>query len=180
MINFESIKAKLLNSKAIVIFGVVGIALIFFSGYINNDKSEETSKITDSNAFLQEYIAGVKSEVKEMVMGITGEKEPYVMVTAESDVRHIYAQESKRSEKDGSDSSQYDSEESYVIVKNSGGTQEPVTVTQIQPEIKGVVIVSEYARDSVKKEQIIEAVRTSLDLSSSKVYVAQKYKQKQQ
>ncbi len=44
-------------------------------------------------------------------------------------------------------------------------------VTEIQPKIKGVVIVSRYAGDPEIREKLTEAVKTALDISSARICV---------
>lgn len=167
----STIKEKLTGkTKVFLVLGCAGVLLIFLSGFF---KTEEKKTPAPESFSLDTYITDTEQSLKTIISSITGEKSPVVMVTAESSVRQVYATESKST---GS-GERAGTEESYVLVKGSGGIQDPVKVTEIQPVIKGVVVVSAYADNFTVKEKIIDAVRTALDLSSSKVCVVSAQKQ---
>ena len=64
-----------------------------------------------------------------------------------------------------------DTEKTYIIVKSADGSQKPLVVMQIKPEIQGIVIVSRYGNDISVREKITQAVKTALNLSSTQVCV---------
>ncbi len=169
----EKLKGK---TGPILVLGLLGILLIYFSGFFSTESTEPVKKDTFS---LDVYIESTELKIQNIVSSITGEKSPQVMVTAKSALRQVYAVENNTSEKNDAENTQSESEEKYVIIKNSKGEQQPVTVTEIQPEIKGVVVVSKYGSDFYVKEQIINAVRTALDLPTSKVCVVSSINLKQ-
>lgn len=158
------------RTKIILILGFAGILLIFLSGYL---KEEDAPSVQEDSFSLESYISGTQHSLEKIVSSITGEENPVVMITAESSVRQVYATEKKSS---GGEELK-ESEENYVLVKGTGGTQNPVKIMEVQPEIKGVVVVSKYADNFTVKEKIIDAVRTALDLSSSQVCVVSSQKQ---
>lgn len=151
--------------KIAVAVGMIGIILIFISDLIP-EKSEEKCNISETGA--QYFIEAASEEMKKVVSSITGEANPTVYITADSGISSVYATEIR------SDDSER--EEKVIIIKNSAGDQTGLLVRQIQPEVKGVVVVSSGAGDPVLKEKIISAVMTAFDIPSSKVCVVSKYK----
>ncbi len=58
-----------------------------------------------------------------------------------------------------------------VLVRSPQGYEEPVLITEIFPEIKGVVVVAQGAEDPRIKERITWAVQTALRVSPHKITV---------
>ena len=115
-----------------------------------------------------------------MVSAITKEEMPHVTVTLRTTGETVYATENRTSERNSQEYadtelnkilSDGDSESTYIIVKNANGSQQPLIVTQIKPEIQGVVIVSRYGSNAAVCEKITLAVKTALNLSSTQVCV---------
>jgi len=57
------------------------------------------------------------------------------------------------------------------MVNQQGGSSQPIVVKEINPEIKGVIVVAEGARNSKVKLKISEAVQTVLDVPAYRVTV---------
>lgn len=174
--NSENLK-KIFSGKntmrIIFIAGMCGILLIFVSGYFTpKSTTKEDSSAKTSDTAIDEYISSVTEQLKSIVMSITGEAEPQIMITAETSIKKIYAREEKQS----TTGDQSDSENTFVVVKDSSGNQQGVIITEEQPVIKGVVVVSISASDPVTKEKILNAVMTAFNLPSNKVCVVSKYK----
>ncbi|MEG1426233.1 MAG: hypothetical protein RSC76_00950, partial [Oscillospiraceae bacterium] len=151
------------SMKVILIIGFVGVACIVGSEYIHFNPAplKATTTVDDYEMKLETQIAGV-------ISAITGESSPEIMITLESTPRYVYATENKKKNKEmGDGGGETNSEETYIIVKKSDGTQEALLVTEIHPEINGIVIVSKYAGNAVIRENMINAVRTVLNLSSN-------------
>jgi stage III sporulation protein AG len=58
-----------------------------------------------------------------------------------------------------------------VITRSTQGSEEPVLITEIFPEIKGVVVVAQGAQDPRIKESITRAIQTALRLKAHKITV---------
>ena len=162
----EKIKSFLSSGKGIklaVLLGVAGIIIIFVSSLV----PEKKTSVSENNSDIQSFVSSAAMEIENVVSSITGEKSPVVYITAESDVSKIYAVEKSADEKS--------TEEKVVIIKNSDGDQTGLLLNQIQPEIKGVVVVSSGADDPIIREKIITAVKTAFDIPSNKVCVVSKY-----
>lgn len=167
--------------KILLVLGICGIALIYFSTWGGSEKKisapeKEQEEFTFSAA---EYEQQLEGKLKGIISAITGENGPEVMVTLENTGRLVYAADEKKNsegtqdggEAGGKTQTSEDSETTHIILKDSNGTQHALAVTEIQPKVKGVVVVSKSAGDSVIRERIVEAVKTALNISSAKVCV---------
>jgi len=159
--------------KLLVILGICGIALIYLSTLFGNEKKQESAPVKEeASDSAGEYEQRLERELARIVRAITGEEDPVVLVTLESSSRTVYAADEKTNshqEENGQSGEEY--EKTHVILKDSGGAQQALTVTEIQPKVKGVVIVSRYAGNPVAREKLTEAAKTALDISSAKVCV---------
>lgn len=157
--------------KLIVIAGLCGVLLIFLSPLFGEgrEKAEQTQpEASDSGETAEKRLEG---ELVRVVRAITGEEDPTVLVTLESGVRSVYAEDEKTGSREEETETSGEEERTHVILKDSDGAQRALTVTEIQPEIKGVVIVSRYAGDPAIREKLTQAVRTALNVSSARVCV---------
>lgn len=165
----------------IIIVGLCGIVLIYLSTLFSSDNKAEETAAEDALYFsATEYEEKLEARLSKIITAITGEEKPEIMVTLESSNQYVYAKDEKSS---SSNSTEYeegsvkesqnsaDDENSYIILKDSNGSQYALKITEIQPEIKGVVVVSKYADDIIVQEKIINAMKTALNISSSKVCV---------
>ena len=63
------------------------------------------------------------------------------------------------------------SEVSYITVRDANGSERALAVTEVQPTVKGVVVVCPGGEEPVVQQRIISAVTTALDISSKRVFV---------
>ncbi|MDK2798702.1 MAG: stage sporulation protein [Clostridiales bacterium] len=66
---------------------------------------------------------------------------------------------------------QSEKENKILILNEQGGKQEPLILKELQPTIKGVIVVAEGASDIRIKAHIYEAVKTALGVPAHKVKV---------
>ena len=177
---YERWKALLKSGKSTYI--LIGIA-VFAAGVIVLWPSEKVkSDIQSAAPTVQEedYAQILSERIAQMVSAITGETDPHVTVTLCSNGETIYATEDRQSERNSQEYSgeelnktqtDGDTEKTYIIVKAADGSQQPLIVTQTEPEVQGVVIVSRMGNDVQIREKITQAVKTALDLSSTQVCV---------
>lgn len=167
--------------KIIVIAGVLGIALIFFSGYLKSSSKKREKEESAQQNSTQQYVSKLESSLKEMISSIKGAGNTKVLVTLESTEETVYATEEKKNKEatedkttDGQTSKKRESddcEKKYITIKDADGTERALSVTQIQPTIKGVVVVCEGGNQPEVQQKITDAVKTALNITSKKVYV---------
>ena len=117
-------------------------------------------------------IAGLEQSLAELVTNIQGAGNAKVMVTVERSAEQVYAQEEKRSTQTTEDrGSNNSTETNYILVKDADGSQRALAVTEVQPVVKGVVVVCDGGDDPVVQQRVIDAVTTALDITSVRVCV---------
>lgn len=166
--------------KVIVLIGIIGILLILLSECVpkaaqkKSPAGENTAEVS-----IADYEKALEEKVGTLVSSIAGVGDARVMVTLESGAQNVYATEEKKNtdttkDYNGNDPKRVqqkeNSEEKYIIVDTVDGKQ-ALLKTQIQPQVKGVVVVCEGGQDVQVQQRIIEAVTTALDVMSNRVCV---------
>lgn len=159
-----------LNKKQKIIITVIFITAVFLLISKNPKETKTNEETKEELSTTENYVKKLETSLKEIICEITGERDIKIMITAQNSAEKVYAtQTEKNGEKIG---------EEYVIIKNSSQSQNAVILKEIEPEIKGAVVVTGKADNFVIKEQIIEAVKTVLGINASKVSVVSKYSNK--
>jgi stage III sporulation protein AG len=168
--------------KIIIIAGLLGIALIFLSGYLTSGgtSTQQTAVSSQPQPTAQSYEGTLETELQQLVTGIQGVGNARVFVTLEQTAQTVYATEEKTSgqttqdKSDGTttrNESDSDNETSYILVKNADGSEKALQVTEIQPVVKGVVVVCDGGDSPQVQQNIIDAVTTALHITSVRVCV---------
>ena len=182
--NNKSIFAELYSNdkykKIIIIVGIIGIALIFFSGFIKSEKKDQEVNQKAESTSIDDYVKQLEANLTNMVSCIKGAGDCKVMVTIENGAQTIYATEGKKNTEDTEDSSNGelkrrqksdDSETKYITVKGPNGEEEALAITEVQPTVKGVVVVCSGGDDPEVQQRIINAVTTALNITTKRVCV---------
>ncbi len=166
----------------ILILGAVGILLIVASGFLPSQGQEEESQ-QDAQAVQEissdDYVKAMEDRLYDLVTSIEGVGRAKVMVTLESSGETVYATEGKsnsnlvQGEAGASQKVTESTEESYILVEGKDGAKQALVSKQLEPPIKGVVIVCQGAQDPVVQERVLQSVTTALGISSSKVCITQ-------
>lgn len=125
--------------RIIIIAGIVGIALIFLSSYIDFDGSNNKQK--DEEFSVTTYSTEIESNLQTVISKIEGAGKTHVLLTMENSVEYVYLKDSTTKTK------------------------------EIEPLIRGVLVVCEGGDDPVVVQRITEAVTKSLDISTAKVCI---------
>lgn len=103
-----------------------------------------------------------------------------MLVTLERNTEYVYATEEKTTNQNHEDKSSGTTtkneingseEKKYILVKDADGSQKAIPVTEVQPIIKGVVVVCDGGDNPAVQQNIINAVTTALDITSVRVCV---------
>ncbi|MBW7573467.1 stage III sporulation protein AG [Caproiciproducens faecalis] len=181
----ETILSKLAGNdfyrKIIIVAGLVGIAFIFLSSYLNNYHTDNTKTVSSQpTVTAEQYAEELETSLTDLVTRIQGAGAAKVLVTLERSTQYVYATEEKKSNQtteDKSDGSTTkneandNTETTYILVKDADGAQKALAVTEVQPIIKGVVVVCDGGDNPVVQQDIISAVTTALDITSVRVCV---------
>lgn len=168
--------------KGLVVVGLVGIVLILLSDLFQGkavDNQQPTTEI--QYVSLAEYENQLEQGLAEIISSIDGAGKTRVLLTMESTVEQVYATNKNLAQNNSTNSSNGNlpssdndtqAESTYITVELSDGTEQTVLVKEIQPKVRGVLVVCAGGDDSIVREKIIDAVTKALDISSSKVSVA--------
>lgn len=163
--------------KLLVITGLVGIMLIFFSSLGEG----ETDKVTKEKSFDEaSYTETLEKKVCEMVESIEGVGKAKVTISLETAESYEYAKERKtqsdtskdiRLESEQRISERLENENKYIIIEDEHGTKKPVVETAYTPAVRGAVIVCQGGGSSSVKSRVTKAVTTILGIGWDKVFV---------
>ena len=176
---FDKLFAKKSFSKCILIFGIIGMALIFLSSFWpeSQTNTEQTADVAASD--VETYTQQLETKVTNLVSQIDGVGNCSVMITLENGVENVYANSEKNSNDSTDDyngdgnqktTERKDSEQNIVVVDGSDG-KEALMVTQKEPTVKGVVVVCDGADNPVVVQRVTDAVTTALNVKSNRVSV---------
>ena len=174
--------AELLSSgkgvKIAVIAGLAGMALILLSTLLPQKSAREQTLPTASGTDAAAYAEQLENRLKNIIGKIQGVGECDVLVTLSGGSEYIYATEEKSSTKRSEDTlesklsvnEQDTGEQQYIILKTDDGEQ-ALLITEIAPRVSGVVVACTGGGNEEVANQVIKAVTTALDISSTKVCV---------
>lgn len=167
--------------KIIIVIGLLGIGLILLSGLLP-EKSEDTQTQTNSQVAyvsLTQYENELEQALADIISSINGAGKTRVLLTMDSTVEQVYATDKNMTQKDTVNSGEAtqtnkdtSADSTYITVELADGTQQTVLLKEIQPRVRGVLVVCSGGDNSVVKEKIVDAVTKALDISSSRVSVA--------
>lgn len=156
------------TAKLLFIVGIIGILLIFASSFIpEKDKTEKTASFSE-----EAYRSETEEAVARMVEGICGDPTAIVTVTLKTGVVYEYADQLSQSNAEDSGGKRAEKEQTYITVKDAGGSEKPLVITAYMPEIRGVSVICNA--DEKDAEEIKNAVCAALDISSRQIYIGRK------
>ncbi|MDD2555506.1 MAG: hypothetical protein PHX16_04880 [Syntrophaceticus sp.] len=127
---------------------------------------------------------GIENRLEGALSSVYGAGEVQVTVTMAAGPEYLYAtnlskQTKTTEEEDKSGGNRITTEVNEegnlaLLSAVSGGQEEPVLIKEISPEIAGVLVLSEGARDPALREELVQAVITVLDIPAHKVTVLPK------
>lgn len=171
--------------KLIVCIGVLGMVLILISSFTGKSKPVSEPEPTGT---AEDYIVSMEKKLLNLVTSIEGVGRANVMVTMESGTQYVYAKEEKKNLDTTKDYSgeeemtvvQKDNlEQRYILVDGGGGRKQALLETQLEPVVKGVVVVCEGAENPLVEQRIMNAVTTALAIPSNRVCVTKIHPQNQ-
>lgn len=161
--------------KLAVAIGVLGMVLILLSEWLPSG-AKETATVP------QKTTEGYRTEIEErlgaLLSGMQGVGNCQVYVTLESGVEYVYAKEQKENsdysenKNEGSEKvSKSDNTQENIIIIDKNGEKTGLLLTEIQPQVKGVVVVCDGGDNAAVTERVVVAVTTALNISSRRVCV---------
>ncbi len=156
--------------KLIMIAGVVGVVLLLFSG-LTGDDSGPAQESVSINVGVEEYTKALEKELGDILSEIDGAGKCSVMITMDCGIETIYATEQESSQQSSDKGESRDESVNYVILGTSSNGKQALVIKEIQPKVRGIIIVCEGGGNSKVKMNIINAVSSAFDISSTKISV---------
>lgn len=180
---FEKFKlfSKLKKIKHLEIYLVIGLVcivlFIWFFDFGDTKKAEEQNVLTSNS--LSSYTNELETKLSKTLSQIDGAGEVSVMITLDGSSQLIlaYETESRSNTTDNTTANGTTTKtnnttaNSTPIIINSNGQSSPLVLSEIMPNIKGVVVVCEGASNIRVKLNILEAVQALLGVNSSQIEI---------
>ena len=160
-------KIKHLHIYIAVLIGIV-ICLIYFCGISpskkKTDKPDHNS--TENYGTSVEYIGYLENKLSNVLSKISGVGNVNVIITLENGFSYEYATDTETKTIVSGGTETTVTTETIILVSN-----EPVIVKEIYPNIKGVVVVADGAKDVGVRLNILSAVETVLEVDRNNVTI---------
>lgn len=168
---FFALAERLQRNKKLEIAVYAALALIaaiifFSSGNMNKDNGMDNATPGDGAWHSLPDEAAVESRLKTILSKIDGVGEIDVMVTYDTTSELVPAVDT-----DTSTSADGSSQRSHPITVGGSGEESPIVLKQVQPRIRGVIIVAQGAENIAVKVRLMAAVSTVLGISQECVDV---------
>ena len=155
--NFEFLKEK--NKKIKFEYVIIFIALIFV--FILFLSSNNSSKVVNQKE-IEDYVMSLEEKLSTHLSKIEGAGKVSVIISVKEGLTTQIAVEKVVT----TDSNGSKTEETPVLVSGK-----PIILTEIYPEISGVVIIAKGADDLKVKIALLSATQTYLDVTSDKIEI---------
>ena len=171
--------SKLFKIKNVKLVGLVVLLTAVVVGYffISKSSTKTTSASKATNSYYTsslDYAKALESKMQNVLSNISGSGKVSVMVKLSSSLEIGYAEsvdEKNNSSVSSNNSTSTKNTTSNTIIVKNNGVNSPLVVKEILPEIKGVVVVCEGAKDVNIKLKIVQAVKALLDIPSNNIQV---------
>ena len=167
------------RNLVILLICALGFIMIILSGW-GDEATNKSSKKIENNFNVISYEKDLENRLVDIVEKIDGVGKTKIMITLENSIEYIYAKE-KKQKRDKIDDynnnvtlktqERNDQEEKLMLVDGPNGKKHALIKTELQPKIKGVVIVCQGGDNPVIGQKITNLITTVLDIPTSKVYV---------
>lgn len=177
------IQDKKISNILIVLLILFFVLIVVNFGISKNDninKSNSVDEESKSNAVkVSEYEEQQKQELISILKKISGVDDVDVMITFESDEVKVPAYDktsqntvTEETDKNGGKRvNNQTNDDTKIVMKNSGSSDEPFILQTNKPKVIGVVVVAKGASDSKIKHNIEVAVSNLYSLDANKVNV---------
>ncbi|PKM95863.1 MAG: hypothetical protein CVU84_03415 [Firmicutes bacterium HGW-Firmicutes-1] len=180
--SIQNNKQKRIINLLFIIF-CIGFAFVIF--YKQNTSEEQQPNKQLNTAVLQEedtihYSDAIEKKLEIEFEKIDGVGSVDVLLTMKTKGEVVLNKDSpnsssKTTEKDkegGSrESEENDQQQITVMIKKGDGSEEPIIIKELLPEVNGILIIAEGGDDLIVKNNLINAAKVLLDLPAHKIEV---------
>ena len=144
---------------------IIGIGVFLLLVPTSISKENRPDDVSDMEEDFS--IEAMEDKLEQILSQIEGAGRIDVMLTVESGMKRIFAQDEKMEQ----ESECLQKERETVVISSGSGTQEAVLVQQFYPRFQGALIVSEGGGDPAVRLNITEAVAALTGLGADKISV---------
>ncbi len=182
MINYKSIiERAMLNKKNMYILFIAGILILIILNTVSIDGDSE-GKVEDAGACTDAYAD--EKRLEEILSKIDGAGNTEVMITYDTGMEKVTVQNSKVSKSFSNDTEhsggelqiQDIEEERQIVMSGSGSSEKPFVLKEINPRVRGVLVIAEGADNPKISYDITNAVAAVLDVPYYRIQVLKKSK----
>lgn len=169
------------RTRVIMAVGIAGILLIAFARLPRTQAKQTAAAVDTAQSQTKSYEQELEQRLELILGSMTGVGRVRVMVTLENGYGYEYAKQNKtnsdrlddvRAEEAQKTQEKNTVEESYVMVDATGGGKQPLVTRELEPMVKGVVVVCDGGGDAATAAAVIETVRVAANVSSTQIAVA--------
>jgi stage III sporulation protein AG len=168
-------KNKKLELTVYVVLGAF-VLLIYLSSLNtpakNSDYLSQTAQVTMQST--QDSVKEIEERLEKTLMQIRGAGNVTVMITYETSKEIVPAlsvtsQSSSQVGDSSTNHSQNDTKSPATV--SQGGDEAPIVLTEIQPKVRGVIVIAEGAADLTVRMNLMHAVQTVLGVDAANIEV---------
>lgn len=166
--------------RLILTLGILGMLMIGLSE-CGNDTPKTDALPVQAEPSVQ-AARELESQLLRVLQEMEGVGRVELLITMEGTGESIYAteeQEQRNSESIYSDDgavqsiqNSHSTEQNYLLVENQEGQRQALLISRSEPQVKGVIVICDGADNPIVREAVTEAVKTVLNITSNRVYVA--------
>lgn len=156
-----------LGVYALLIGGAVILYISTFSG--GAKKTAEQTEGALTKADISAYEMETENRLKRILSCIDGAGDVEVMITFESGTQIVPAMDTDSQSvfsQNGQDTTDNQSESSSPATISKSGENEPIVLMELQPSIRGVIVIAQGASDIKVKMDLLQAVQTVLGVEA--------------
>ena len=173
---------------------IIGVIIMIAGGSLFGDSSKskkdaeliiETNSAKNHDTFKNSYEIQLEERLENILREIEGVGKVKAMITFEGTSEIVPAVDEKSGETITEETDnhggnrkihQIEEENKIIMFNEAGGVQKPLIVKELQPTVKGVIIAAEGASNIQVKADILQAVKTALNIPAHKIQVFVKQK----
>lgn len=175
--NMLELCSKFLSKKnfkilLLILVAVVGLVLLFGFDF-KKDNNDTANNTISTNGYIStiDYCKMIESKLIDVLSAVDGAGQVSVMITVDGSPELVYANEKDQTSSTNSSGSVTTATYSSPIIVNANGSSTALVMTEILPEVKGVIVVASGAGDVATKLNLLNAVSTLLDISTNQVTI---------
>jgi len=156
---------------------LIGVVLIIAGNTVlkKSDREEDKLSLEETAAEKQkDFTSVLEKKLERVLSSVEGVGNSKVIITLENEGEIVVAEDSSIDKSESNESNDGEKHETNIKEENKKillESNKPLVLKEIQPEIKGVLIVAGGGGDPKVKRSIINAVQALLNVEANKIEV---------